>query len=154
MRKLSRKELVVILGLIFAGLSAVGNLLPTLLALINNSDNTTTTIYPPSSPQPACCIDNKQDDGNNKTTKDDYNHSHHQHHQQRQIIRCPNCKASITVEELHEFVNANPESKRDTIEKEVAMWGLTHYDMAYYVENIVFCPACARISQSDWSRRA
>jgi hypothetical protein len=35
--------------------------------------------------------------------------------QQRQIIRCPNCKASITVEELHEYVNTKPESKREAI---------------------------------------
>lgn len=59
---------------------------------------------------------------------------------------------SITVEELHEYVNSNPEAKRDAIEKERAMWGLTYYDMVYYVENIVFCPQCARISHlGDWS---
>ena len=43
---------------------------------------------------------------------DDDDDSHHYHHQQ-QIIRYPNCKASITVEELHEYVNAKPESKRE-----------------------------------------
>jgi hypothetical protein len=59
---------------------------------------------------------------------------------------------SITVEELHEYVNSNPEAKRDAIEKERAMWGLTYYDMVYYVENIVFCPQCARIGHlGDWS---
>lgn len=32
------------------------------------------------------------------------------------------------------------------------MWGLTsYYDRPYYVENIMFCPSCARISHvSDW----
>jgi 4-hydroxy-3-methylbut-2-en-1-yl diphosphate synthase IspG/GcpE len=76
----------------------------------------------------------------------DYNHSHHQ-----QIIRCPNCRALITVEELLKYVASKPESKREAIEHEIAMWGLTHYDMAHYVENIVFCPACARISHlGDW----
>jgi hypothetical protein len=69
-----------------------------------------------------------------------------------QVIKCPTCKASITVEELHEYVNVNPEAKREAIEKERAMWELTYYDMAYYVENIVFCPQCARISHlGNWS---
>lgn len=78
--------------------------------------------------------------------------SHHQHHQQRQIIRCPNCKSSITVEGVHEYVNAKPESKREAIEHEIEMGGLTpYYDRQYLVENIVFCPSCARISHlSDW----
>lgn len=68
-----------------------------------------------------------------------------------QLIKCPNCKVLITVEELHEYVNSKPESKKEAREKEIVMWGLTHYDMAYYVENIVSCPACARISHlSDW----
>jgi len=35
MRKLTRKELIVILGLIFAGLSAVGTLLSSLLPLLD-----------------------------------------------------------------------------------------------------------------------
>jgi hypothetical protein len=62
------------------------------------------------------------------------------------------CKASLTIEGLHEYVNSNPEAKREAIEKERAMWGLTYYDMAYYVENIVFCPQCASISHlGDWS---
>jgi hypothetical protein len=68
-----------------------------------------------------------------------------------QLIRCPNCKASITIEELHEYVNAKPESKREAIEHEIEMWGPTYYDRQYLVENIVFCPTCARISHlSDW----
>ena len=72
-------------------------------------------------------------------------------HKQRHIIRCPNCKASITVEELYEYVNAKPESKREAVEHEIEMWGLTYYDRQYLVENIVFCPSCVRISHlSDW----
>jgi hypothetical protein len=69
-----------------------------------------------------------------------------------QLIRCPSCKASVTVEELHEHVNAKPESKREAIEHEIEMWGLTpYYDKQYLVENIVFCPNCATISHlSDW----
>jgi hypothetical protein len=48
-------------------------------------------------------------------------------------------------------VNANPEAKREAIEKEIAMWGLTNYDMVYFVDNIVFCPNCARISHlGNW----
>ena len=72
--------------------------------------------------------------------------------QQRHIIRCPNCKASITVEELHEYVNAKPESKREAIEHEIEMWGLTsNYDRQYYVENVVICPSCVMISHlGDW----
>ena len=70
----------------------------------------------------------------------------------KQIIRCPKCKASITIEELYEYVNAKPESKREAIEQEIEMWGLTsYYDRQYLVENIVFCPTCAVISHlSDW----
>jgi hypothetical protein len=73
-------------------------------------------------------------------------------HTGNQVIKCPTCKASITIEELYEYVNSNPEAKREAIEKERAMWGLTYYDLAYYVENIVFCPQCASISHlGDWS---
>jgi hypothetical protein len=59
---------------------------------------------------------------------------------------------SIAVEELHEYVNAKPESKREAIEQEIQMWGITsYYDRQYYVENVVFCPKCARISHlGDW----
>ena len=69
-----------------------------------------------------------------------------------QFIRCQNCKASITIEELHQDVNAKPESKREAIEHEIEVWGLTYYyDRQYLVEDIVFCPTCARISHlSDW----
>jgi hypothetical protein len=37
-----------------------------------------------------------------------------------QLITCPSCKASITVEELHEYVNSKPESKREAIEQEIS----------------------------------
>ena len=48
-------------------------------------------------------------------------------------------------------MNDRPESKRVAIEHEIKAWGLTHYDRQYYVENIMFCPSCARISHlSDW----
>ena len=82
----------------------------------------------------------------------DDKYDHHHFHPQRQIIRCPNCKASITVEELHEYLNTHPESKREAIEHEIEMWGLTpYYDREYYVENVVICPSCAGISHlGDW----
>jgi len=69
-----------------------------------------------------------------------------------QLIRCPNSKSSITVEELHEYVNSKPESKREALEHEIAMWGLTSYsDRQYYVQNFVICPSCAGTSHlSDW----
>lgn len=84
---------------------------------------------------------------------DDDNSSHHYPHQQEVgVIKCPNCKVLITVEELHEYVNTKPESKREAIEHEIEMWGLTsYYDRQYYVENVVICPSCARISHlGDW----
>ncbi len=78
-----------------------------------------------------------------------YNDGNSNQHQQ--VIRCPNCKASIIIDELHEYVNSKPESKIEAIEHEIAMWGLTYYDKVYYVENIVFCPTCGRISHlGDW----
>jgi hypothetical protein len=72
--------------------------------------------------------------------------------QQKQIIRCPNCKKSVTIDELYEYVNAHPENKKEAIEQEIEMWGITpYYDRQYYVQNVVFCPSCAGISHlSDW----
>jgi hypothetical protein len=72
--------------------------------------------------------------------------------QQQEVVRCPNCKASITMEELHENVNAKPESKREAIEYEIEMWGLTsYYVRQYYIQNGVICSFCARINHlSDW----
>lgn len=40
-----------------------------------------------------------------------------------QIIYCPNCKASISVDELGEHVSANPETKKQAIEEELELWG-------------------------------
>ena len=79
------------------------------------------------------------------------NNGDNRYHQQ-QTVQCPNCKASVTVEELYEYVNTHPESKREVIHHEIEMWGLTsNYDRQYLVDNIVFCPRCARISHlSDW----
>lgn len=69
----------------------------------------------------------------------------------QKIIYCPGCKMSIIVSELHEYVNDKPENKREAIEQEIEKWGLTYYDKAYYVEDIVYCPACAKISHlGDW----
>jgi hypothetical protein len=52
------------------------------------------------------------------------------------------------MEELHEYVNAKPESKKQAIEQEIEIWGLTpYYDRQYYVENVVNCPSpCGDIS--------
>jgi hypothetical protein len=38
------------------------------------------------------------------------------------MIYCPYRKASITVE-LGEYVNANPETKKQAIEEEIQLWG-------------------------------
>ena len=38
------------------------------------------------------------------------------------MIYCPYRKASITVE-LGEYVNGNPESKKQAIEEEIQLWG-------------------------------
>jgi hypothetical protein len=71
---------------------------------------------------------------------------------QQQTIRCPNCRKQIKIDELYEYVNTKPESKREAIEQEIEIWGLTsYYDRQYYEQNIVICPSCARISHlSDW----
>ena len=81
-----------------------------------------------------------------------YNNEDSRQYQQKQIIQCPNCKKMVTIDELFEYVNARPESKREAIEHEIEMWGLTsYYDRQYLVENVVFCPNCVRISHlSDW----
>ena len=75
----------------------------------------------------------------------DYYNIDNSHHRQQEEerIRCPNCKASITVEELQEYVNTKPESKREAIKQEIEMWGLTHYDRQYWVENVLICPICS-----------
>ncbi|MFL6494149.1 MAG: hypothetical protein ACJ70N_05030 [Nitrososphaera sp.] len=61
-----------------------------------------------------------------------------------QIIFCPFCKASITVDELGEHVNANPETKKQAIEEEIQLWGEDVYDRNYLIQNVVFVLAAAR----------
>jgi uncharacterized protein (DUF2225 family) len=67
-----------------------------------------------------------------------------------QTIQCPNCKTSLTVEELGEHVNAIPETKKQAIEEELELWGDV-YDRNYLIQNVVFCPKCGGISHlGDW----
>ncbi|MFL6488327.1 MAG: hypothetical protein ACJ70V_01750, partial [Nitrososphaera sp.] len=61
-----------------------------------------------------------------------------------QIIFLPFCKASITVDELGEHVNANPETKKQAIEEEIQLWGEDVYDRNYLIQNVVFVQAAAR----------
>jgi endogenous inhibitor of DNA gyrase (YacG/DUF329 family) len=68
-----------------------------------------------------------------------------------QIIQCPNCKKSITVDELGEHVNAHPDIKREAIQREIELWG-KEYDRNYLIQNVVFCPACGKVSHfGDWT---
>jgi uncharacterized Zn finger protein (UPF0148 family) len=68
-----------------------------------------------------------------------------------QIIFCPYCKAAVTVDELREHVNANPETKKQAIEQEIELWGEDAYDRNYLIENVVFCPSCGKVSHfNDW----
>jgi uncharacterized protein YbaR (Trm112 family) len=70
------------------------------------------------------------------------------------IIFCPYCKTSITVDELGEHVNANPETKKQAIEQEIELWGEDAYDRNYLIQNVVFCPSCNKSSHfNDWDRR-
>jgi hypothetical protein len=96
----------------------------------------------------------KQQDDDYQMTEyyiDEASNSHHCH-QQWQIIRCPNCKVLITVEELHEYVNANPETKKQAIEEELQLWGEAAYDRSYLIQNVVFCPNCRKVSHfKDWT---
>ncbi len=67
-----------------------------------------------------------------------------------ETIYCPNCKASITVEELGEHVNANPQTKQQAIEEQFQLWGGA-YDKNYLIQNVVFCPSCGKVSHfNDW----
>ena len=69
---------------------------------------------------------------------------------QKQIIHCPNCQASITVDELGEHVNANPEAKKQAIEEQFQLWGGA-YDRNSLIQNVVFCPSCNKVSHfKDW----
>jgi uncharacterized protein YbaR (Trm112 family) len=67
-----------------------------------------------------------------------------------QIIQCPFCKAPLTVEELGEYVNANPETKKQAIAEEIELWG-DGCDRNYLIQNVVFCPSCGKVSHyKDW----
>jgi uncharacterized protein YbaR (Trm112 family) len=68
-----------------------------------------------------------------------------------QIIQCPNCNKSLSVDALGEHVNANPEIKKEAIDRELDLWG-DPYDRNYLIQNVVFCPSCGKISHfGDWT---
>jgi hypothetical protein len=68
-----------------------------------------------------------------------------------QIIYCLYCKASIIFEELGEFLNENPDTKKEVIEEQLQLWGEA-YDGAYLIQNVVFCPRCNMVSHfDDWA---
>ena len=68
-----------------------------------------------------------------------------------QIISCPLCIAPITVDELGEYVNTNPETKKHAIEEELELSGNV-YDRNYLVQNVVYCPNCHKVSHfKDWT---
>jgi|GEM_PF-3942431 len=69
-----------------------------------------------------------------------------------QTILCPNCNTSITVDELGEHVNANPETKKQAIEEEIQLWGEAAYDRNYLIRNVMFCLRCYKVSHfDDWT---
>ena len=66
------------------------------------------------------------------------------------IIYCPFCIVPMTVDELGEYVKANPETKKQAIEEELQLWGEA-YDRNYLIQNVVFCPKCGKVSHfKDW----
>jgi hypothetical protein len=66
------------------------------------------------------------------------------------LIHCPNCRASISVDDLGEHINAYPDIKKEAIERELQLWG-DAYDRNYLIQNVVFCPHCGKISHfKDW----
>ena len=70
------------------------------------------------------------------------------------IIYGPYCKVPITVDELGEHVNANPDTKKQAIEEQFQLWGGA-YDRNYLIQNVVFCPSCGKISPfDDWTTRS
>jgi uncharacterized protein (DUF2225 family) len=72
------------------------------------------------------------------------------HNDSQKVIQCPGCKTSITLDELGEHVNANPETKKEAIEEELELWGDV-YDRNYLIQNVVFCPNCHKVSHfKDW----
>ncbi len=67
-----------------------------------------------------------------------------------QIFYCPFCIAPITVDELGEYLNASPETKKQAIEEELELWG-DRYGRNYLIRNVVFCPSCGKVSHyKDW----
>lgn len=75
-------------------------------------------------------------------TRDDINN---------QVILCPHCRISITVDELGEHVNANPDIKKQAIAEQLHLWG-DAYDLEYLTLNLLFCPRCHKVSHfKDWS---
>ena len=68
-----------------------------------------------------------------------------------QIIIRPSCKVSLTVDELGEYVSANPEIKKQAVEEQFQLWGGA-YDRNYLIQNVVFCPSCNKGSHfNDWT---
>jgi hypothetical protein len=66
------------------------------------------------------------------------------------MLLCPRCNKSITVEELGDYVNANPEIKKQAIAEQLDQWG-EEYDLEYLVLNVVICPRCHKVSHfKDW----
>jgi hypothetical protein len=61
------------------------------------------------------------------------------HNDSQKVIQCPSCKASITLDELGEHVNANPQTKKEAIEEQIQHWGEA-FDRNYLMQNVVFCP--------------
>ena len=57
----------------------------------------------------------------------------------------------MTVDELGEHVNANPDIKKEAIQREIELWGKA-YDRNYLIQNVVFCPSCGKVSHfKDWA---
>jgi hypothetical protein len=69
------------------------------------------------------------------------------------IIYCPFCMEPITVDELGEHVNANPDTKKHAIEEQLLLWGEL-YDRNYLIQNVVFCPNCGKVSHLDYCTSA
>lgn len=67
-----------------------------------------------------------------------------------QIIICPICKASITVDELGEYVSSNPDTKKQAIEEQLELWG-DSYVREYLIQNAVFCTTCGKVNHYDES---
>jgi hypothetical protein len=82
--------------------------------------------------------DTKKEKEKEMTVADDTNN-------QKQLIHCPNCQASMTVDQLGAHVNANPEIKKEAIERELELWG-DAYDKNYLIQNVVFCPNRGKVS--------